>query len=95
MCSATSYIGIIDQMDEGTIVIRELPVGRWTTDYKQFLETMLIGNAPTAAAREVREDGAAAAPPAPAIVKDFKENHTDTTVLFTVTLRKSLSFAFH
>ena len=31
----------------------------------------------------LQEDGAA---PQPAFVKDFKENHTDTSVLFTVTV---------
>lgn len=71
-------IGIIEQVDEGTILIRELPVGKWTTDYKQYLETLLIGN--TAAPRE---EGTA---PPVAIVKDFKENHTDTTVSFTVSI---------
>ena len=70
--------GIIEQIDDSTIVIKELPIGRWTTDYKQFLETMVIGATPAP-----KEDGATAAP---AIIKDFKENHTDTTVLFTITL---------
>eukprot|EP00604_Paraphysomonas_vestita_P002078 CAMPEP_0174819746 /NCGR_PEP_ID=MMETSP1107-20130205/3173_1 /TAXON_ID=36770 /ORGANISM="Paraphysomonas vestita, Strain GFlagA" /LENGTH=901 /DNA_ID=CAMNT_0016033833 /DNA_START=245 /DNA_END=2951 /DNA_ORIENTATION=- len=60
--------GIINQIDESTVVISELPVGKSTTDYKQFLESMLIGAA---------ENG---------IIKEFKENHTDTTVLFTITL---------
>jgi DNA topoisomerase-2 len=41
-----------------------------------MLETMVIGTSVT------KEDGTAGL----AIVKDFKENHTDTTVLFTVTL---------
>jgi DNA topoisomerase-2 len=70
--------GRIELLDEGVILIRELPVGRWTTDYKQFLETMLIG-----AAASPREEGVA---PPPSIIKDFKENHTDTTVSFTVSL---------
>ena len=76
--------GTFDQIDEQTIVINELPVGRWTTDYKQMLEGMLVGAAP--AAKADKEDGAPAFAALPAIVKDFKENHTDTTVLFTVSV---------
>lgn len=79
-----SIAGVIEQVDDSTILIKELPVSTWTNTYKQFLESMIIGNAAAATAKN--EDGSAAAAPAPAIVKDFKENHTDTTVLFTVTL---------
>jgi DNA topoisomerase-2 len=72
--------GKVEQIDESTIVISELPVGRWTTDYKQMLEGLIIGAAPTV---KEKEDGVAAAPQ---IIRSFKENHTDTTVLFTVVL---------
>ena len=71
-----SMYGNVEQIDDSTILVTELPIGKWTQDYKQFLESMVIGG-PGAA------EGAAAAS---MIVKDFKENHTDTTVLFTVTL---------
>lgn len=70
--------GKVDVVDEGTLVVSELPVGKWTTDYKQMLESMIIGAAPTN-----KEDGTAAAP-TPQFIKSFKENHTDTTVLFTI-----------
>ncbi len=74
-----TVLGNLDQIDEQTIQISELPVGKWTTDYKQFLESALIGNTANNAAN--KEDGAVNVTP---FVKDFKENHTDTTVLFTV-----------
>ena len=64
-------------MDEQTIVISELPVGKWTTDYKQFLETMVIG-----VEKEDKEDKEVV----PAIIQSFKENHTDTAVSFTLTI---------
>ena len=70
---------ILDQIDETTVVISELPVGKWTTDYKQFLESLLIGHT----AAKDKDDTAAVATP---FIKDFKENHTDTSVLFTVTI---------
>ena len=55
-------------MDDLTYVITELPIGRWTQDYKQILTDMLLP--------EKR---------AP-LIADFKENHTDTTVHFTILL---------
>lgn len=60
--------GKIEQIDDSTVVVSELPVGKSTTDYKQFLEGMLIG---------AGESG---------FIKEFKENHTDTTVLFTISI---------
>jgi DNA topoisomerase II len=60
--------GIITQTNESTVVISELPVGKTTTDYKQFLEGLLIG---------ASDSG---------FIKEFRENHTDTTVLFTLTM---------
>lgn len=74
--------GSADLVDDSTVVITELPVGKWTTDYKQMLESVMIGNT---AAAEKKEDGSGGATVA-AFVKDFKENHTDTSVLFTVTI---------
>jgi DNA topoisomerase-2 len=63
--------GIIEQINENTVIISELPVGKSTMDFKQFLETLVVG-APDAVGG--------------GIIKDFKENHTDTTVLFSITL---------
>jgi DNA topoisomerase-2 len=78
--------GSLEQIDEQTVVITELPVGKWTTDYKQFLESVLIGGPGAAANKDKdKDDGAATTPVAGPFVKDFKENHTDTTVLFTIT----------
>jgi DNA topoisomerase-2 len=77
-----SVVGTIEQIDDSTVVISELPVGRSTTDYKQFLESVLIGNPAASTAASSTEGGASC----PAFIKDFKENHTDTTVLFTVTV---------
>jgi DNA topoisomerase II len=81
--------GTLEQVDDQTVVISELPVGKWTTDYKQYLESVLIGNATGAnkdkeKEKEKDKDEANAPPTGGPFVKDFKENHTDTTVLFTV-----------
>ena len=67
---------------EDRVVISELPIGKWTTDYKQMLETMLIGNVTSA---DKKEDGTVIALVA-TFIKDFKENHTDTSVSFSLTI---------
>lgn len=70
--NATSYAvtGNVEIIDDQTIIISELPIGKWTVDYKLFLESHMIGNGDEKTQ----------------FVKDFRENHTDTTVLFTVTI---------
>ncbi len=68
-----SYIvrGKIERTNDTTLVITELPIGKWTQDYKTFLEDMMTGT-----------------DKAPSVISDFKENHTDTTVAFTITASK-------
>ena len=66
--------GRIERLDDTTLSITELPIKKWTQDYKQFIEGMLTG------------DGKKVLPE----IKDFKENHTDTTVAFTITADKAV-----
>ena len=72
-----SYIvsGKIDRVDDETLHISELPIKSWTQDYKSFLERMMLGDEKKKLEAEI---------------KDFKENHTDTTVSFTITAKKEL-----
>ena len=64
--------GRIERINDSTLFISELPIRKWTQDYKGFLEGML------------NVDKKMASPE----IKDFKENHTDTTVSFTLTAEK-------
>jgi len=66
-----SYLirGKIERVDENTLLISELPIRKWTQDYKEFLETLLTGDGKKQEAE----------------LKDFAENHTDATVSFTIT----------
>lgn len=90
--NASTYIasGIIEaDAEDGTVIISELPVYKWTTDYKQMLETMMIGAVSEKKDEKKKGDGEAVNPfdkPPAQIIKDFKENHTDTSVLFTITV---------
>ena len=55
--------GKIERVDETTLLITELPLKKWTQEYKQFLDGMMVTDG-----KQVAE------------IKDFKENHTETTV---------------
>ena len=63
--------GKIERIDETTLLITELPIKKWTQNYKEFLEGMITGDGKT-----------------PPEIKDMKENHTETTVSFTVIASK-------
>lgn len=64
------------------VEITELPVRKWTQDYKQFLESLLVG-AEDAKAKDAKGKGKGKAgdkDKSPTrCIKDFKENHTDTS----------------
>ncbi len=99
-----TFSGKAEKISDGEILITELPIGTWTSKYKEFLETLLPGGAVTKdkekkdkgedkEGKEGKEDGAKAAAPATGpIIKDFEENHTDTRVSFTVTLQPGLDY---
>ncbi|XP_042389324.1 DNA topoisomerase 2-like isoform X3 [Zingiber officinale] len=62
--------GTIEEIDSTTLRITELPVRRWTQDYKEFLESMMTGN------DKIKEP----------FIKDYREHNDDKTVHFEVTL---------
>ncbi|KAJ4798339.1 DNA topoisomerase 2 [Rhynchospora pubera] len=62
--------GVIEQVDSTTLRITELPIRRWTQDYKEFLESLMTGN------DETKEQ----------FIKDYRERNDDETVHFEVTL---------
>lgn len=75
-CYPQSYQiqGCYSWKDDNTLVINELPVGKWTQEYKQFLCTLLQQNT---------------------LISGFKENHTDTEVMFTLTLKEEMAKEYH
>lgn len=36
--------GLIEEIDDTNVIITELPIRRWTQDYKEFLEASMTGN---------------------------------------------------
>lgn len=65
-----TVIGVIDEVNETTLRVSELPVRRWTQDYKEFPESMMSRT------DKVKEP----------FIKDYKEHNDDTTVHFEVVL---------
>ncbi|XXG56492.1 hypothetical protein AAC387_Pa03g3885 [Persea americana] len=62
--------GIIEEVDETTLRVTELPIRRWTEDYKEFLESMLCGT------EKIKEP----------FIKDFQMHNGVTTVHFEIIL---------
>lgn len=60
--------GLVEQIDDNTVEITELPIRKWTQDFKEMLEEMTTG-----------VDNKT-----PPCIKDYEEHHTDTTVHFRV-----------
>lgn len=70
--------GIIEEVNETTMRITELPIRRWTQDYKEFLESIMTGN------DKIKDP----------FIKDYKEHNDDTTVHFEVIMtEENLSMA--
>ncbi|XP_074575235.1 DNA topoisomerase 2-like [Curcuma longa] len=62
--------GLVEEIDSTTLRVTELPVRRWTQDYKEFLEAMMTGN------DKIKEP----------FIKDYREHNDDKTVHFEVSL---------
>jgi len=79
MKTATSFVSRGTYTLEGDVLtITELPLRKWTLDYKVMLEAMMI--------QQTKGKGKNKTAGAAPLVKDFSENHTDETVHFTIRL---------
>jgi DNA topoisomerase-2 len=74
--------GTATKIDDKTIEITELPVRKWTQDFKDMLEEMTSG----AKKGKDGKDGKAGA--VPIAIKDYEEHHTDTTVHFKLHMKE-------
>jgi DNA topoisomerase-2 len=70
--------GIYSKIGIDKIIVTELPVGYWTEDFKCLLDTLREP--------EVDKDGKKK----PAIIKDFDDNSSDTTIIFVITFTKGM-----
>ena len=59
------------QVDDTTLDVTELPVRKWTQDYKEFLEGLI---------KPEEKAG-------PAVLADYREHHSDADVHFSLQVR--------
>merc|ERR1719326_1190040 len=67
-------IGHAHKRSDTVLEITELPIRKWTQDYKEFLETLMPQD--TKKGEEESDH----------VIEDFREYHTENTVHFVVTL---------
>jgi len=72
----------MEELDETTIRVTELPVRHWTQSYKDWLEKEMLYPV------DKKEQKL------PAKIENYKEHHTDTTVSFTIEMTPE-QFAVH
>jgi DNA topoisomerase-2 len=84
--------GMYTIVDATTIVITELPIGKWTDDYKKFLDTLMPED-PKQKKSPTKDDAKKAKPKKTAKPKkakwhivDYVNNSSDISVHFTVTV---------
>lgn len=66
--------GVIEEINETTLRITELPIRRWTQDYKEFLEANMTGT------EKIKDP----------FIKDFRDYNDDITVHFEVFLTEQM-----
>ena len=84
--------GTYTVVDPKTIEITELPIGRWTDDYKKFLDGLLAEEPSKKQSKEAPKKGkgkGVAKEPKYRII-DFVNNSSDTRVSFTITLPQGM-----
>ncbi|KAG1361975.1 putative DNA topoisomerase 2 [Cocos nucifera] len=74
--AGVTYIitGLTEEVDNATLRITELLVSRWTQDYKEFLESLMIGN------DKIKEP----------FIKDYREHNDDINVHFEIILTEGV-----
>ncbi|XP_027113751.1 DNA topoisomerase 2 [Coffea eugenioides] len=72
--------GVVEEVDETTIRVTELPIRKWTQDYKEFLESIMMGN------EKVKDP----------FIKEFRDHTDDTTVYLEIIMsEENLLMAKH
>ena len=86
-----SIQGVFHRVNDDTICVTELPIGYWTEDFKQLVESLKYPLQTKEKGKETKEKGKELKTEIrPAIIKDFTENCTETNIHFTITFHKSV-----
>ena len=69
--------------------LTELPIGKWTDDYKKFLDSLLAEEPGQKKSKEAKKKKAKY------MITDYINNSSDTRINFTISLPKGMSKAFN
>ncbi len=87
-CKSCKYLirGKYEKIGNDKIKITELPIGTWTQDYKEFLESLIISGKDKTKDKDKDKDKAKAKSTATeSYIKDYTDMSTDTDIEFIVT----------
>lgn len=76
--------GIYRVLDDQTIEITELPIGKWTDDYKKFLDSLIAEEPGQKKSKEVKKKKSKYT------IVDYINNSSDTRIHFTISLPKGM-----
>ena len=81
--------GVYRLINYKTIEIDELPIGVWTEDYKEFLETLLFDAKPPASSKnsKAKAKGGAAGPALKQYLRNFENHSTESRIKFRLEFR--------
>ncbi len=94
--SEKQYInrGVVNIVDDTTIEITELPIGTWTSDYKIYLEALIVGSTSNPSPKGAKAEASGKGETKTRknnhkqVIQSFKEYHTNSTVKFELKLKK-------
>ncbi|VVU95118.1 DNA gyrase/topoisomerase IV, subunit A [seawater metagenome] len=73
--------GVYHIKDEKTLVITELPLGEWTSNYKEFLDSLLLTEEKSGKSKKVK-----------GLIESFTDENTDKAIKFTLTFPSNKLF---
>ena len=82
--------GLVHQLDNNTIEILELPIRKWTQDYKEWLESITVGAVVEKSEKDKKEKKGLDFQ-----IEEFFEHHTENSVRFLIKLDDSNMAKMH
>ncbi len=94
--SEKQYInrGVVKIVDDTTVEITELPIETWTSDYKIYLEALIVGSTSSPSVKAAKADASGkgeskkSTKTVKQVIQSFREYHTDSTVKFELKMKK-------
>ena len=96
-----SVEGCIEKLDSNTVMITELPIGKWTQDYKEILEKFMLKqqqqqqqpentSLTSSSSSKVANQKSSKIAKQEIVIESYKEHHTECSVKFEVRLSEAM-----